>query len=70
MSHLIVTRFAVPRPEPDTMDWYRDPDWLEERMALFRRYYVPSVGATGVGAVLLCATEVASWVAERTADLE
>ena len=37
--HLIVTRFAVPRPEGGTAETYLDPEWLEARLELFRRFY-------------------------------
>jgi len=79
--HVIVTRFAVPlerRPEagrnparnPDrNPPRHDDPDWLELRLDLFRRFFVPSVERLGVPAVLLCAAGAADFVAERTADL-
>jgi hypothetical protein len=69
VSHLIVTRFAVPRPEPGTAGLYRSPEWLERRLELFRRVFVPSVERLGIPAVLLCGGEVAARVAERLADL-
>lgn len=69
MSHVVVTRFAVPRPEPGTAGLFRDPAWLERRLELFRRFFVPSVGRLGVPAVLLCAGEVAARVEEAVADL-
>jgi len=68
-GHLLVTRFAVPRPVPGTHDLYRDPAWLEQRFALFRRWFVPSVGRLGVPVVLLCGRAVAERVAARVADL-
>lgn len=67
--HLIVTRFAVPREDPATAGRHRDPRWLEERLDLFRRFFVPSVGPLGVPAVLLCGSEAAEFVAGRVADL-
>jgi hypothetical protein len=67
--HLIVTRFAVPREDPKTAGLYRDPRWLEERLELFRRFFVPSVGPLGVPAVLLCGAAAAGFVSERVADL-
>lgn len=69
IKHLVVTRFAVPRPVAGTAGLYRDRDWLEERLRLFRRYFVPGVGRLGVPAVLLCGGEAAGFVAERVADL-
>lgn len=67
--HLVVTRFAVPRPLPGTAETFRDPAWIEERLALFRRFFVPSVGRTGVPAVLLCGSSVAGGVADQVTDL-
>jgi len=67
--HVIVTRFAVPRPVPGTAELYRSTAWLNQRLRLFRRFYVPSVAGLGVPAVLLCAQAVADFVAERVADL-
>jgi hypothetical protein len=73
--HVLVTRFAVPRPGPGTADpgtaeVYRSREWLAERLQLFRRYFVPSVSRLGVPAVLLCGSEVAGFVAAQVADLE
>ncbi|MEM9556757.1 MAG: hypothetical protein AAGC60_21030 [Acidobacteriota bacterium] len=70
MRHRIVTRFAVPRQVPGTIDRYKDPAWLDERLRLLRAIYVPSVARLGVPAVLLCARAVAPTVAERVADLD
>lgn len=70
MKHLIVTRFAVPRHQPESAGLYRSREWLEGRLELFRRYFVPSVGRLGVPALLLCGSEVAGWVAGRVSDLE
>lgn len=67
--HLLVTRFAVPRPVAGTVERFRDPAWLEERFALFRRWFVPSVERLGVPVVLLCGSAVAEEVARRVADL-
>ncbi|MEM7482704.1 MAG: hypothetical protein AAF481_16120 [Acidobacteriota bacterium] len=69
MSHVIVTRFAVPRPEGNTASAFRDPDWLAERHGLFRRFFVPSVARLGIPVKLLCGREVAGAVAERVSDL-
>lgn len=68
--HLLVTRFAVPRPVAGTEGLFRDPAWLESRFDLFRRYFVPSVSRLGAPVVLLCAAAVAERVAARVADLE
>ena len=70
MKHLILTRFAVPRPEPETLDLYRSPRWLERRLQLFRRFFVPSVSGLGVPTILLCGREVAPGIAREVADLE
>lgn len=67
MSHLLVTRFAVPRPGSGEV--YRDPAWLETRLRLFRESFVPSVAATGVPALLLCGRAVAERIAAAVADL-
>lgn len=67
--HLIVTRFAVPREDAATAELHRDPRWLEQRLDLFRRFFVPSVGPLGVPAVLLCGSRAAGFVGERIADL-
>lgn len=67
--HVIVTRFAVPRAEPATADLFRDRRWLERRLDLFRRFFVPSVEPLGVPAILLCGSDVAEFVAARIADL-
>jgi hypothetical protein len=67
MSHLLVTRFAVPRPGSGEL--YRDPAWLEARLRLFREYFVPSVAAAGVPALLLCGHAVAERIAAAVADL-
>ena len=70
MRHIVVTRFSVPRPQdPNTTDRHRDQSWLEERLDLFRRFFVPSVGRLGVPAILLCSTASADHVREQVADL-
>ena len=69
-THLILTRFAVPRDDAATAERYRSRDWLAGRLALFRRFYVPSVARLEVPAVLLCGSRVAEWVAAQVADLE
>ncbi|MEM7048138.1 MAG: hypothetical protein AAF604_00690 [Acidobacteriota bacterium] len=68
-SHLVVTRFAVPRDRPGTASLYRDPHWLAGRHELFRRYFVPSVAPLGVPVILLCGEQAAAAVAEAVADL-
>lgn len=67
---MIVTRFAVPRLERDSAESFRSREWLEHRLDVFRRFYVPSVSRSGVRAVLLCGSEVADFVATRVSDLE
>ena len=67
--HVVVTRFAVPREEPATAGLYRDRAWLERRLDLFRRFFVPSVEPLGVPAVLLCGAAASEFVAARIADL-
>jgi hypothetical protein len=67
--HLIVTRFAVPREDAATAGVHRDPRWLDVRLALFRRFFVPSVGRLGVPVVLLCGPAAAEYVGGRVADL-
>lgn len=69
MRHLVVTRFAVPRPEAGTAGTYRDERWLERRLELFRRFFAPSVAPLGIDAVLLCGREAALFVARRVEDL-
>jgi hypothetical protein len=70
MGHIFVTRFSVPRSE-DPLNALRhaEPEWLEGRLDLFRRFFVPSVGRIGVPAVLLCSSESAAFVSDRVADL-
>lgn len=67
---MILTRFAVPRPQRDSAESYRSREWLEHRLQVFRRFYAPSVSRLGVPAVLLCGSEVADFVATRVSDLE
>jgi len=68
--HVFLTRFAVPRLQPDSAESYRSREWLEGRLRLFRRFYVPSVSGLGAPAVLLCGSEVAGFVTREIADLE
>jgi len=71
MHHVIVTRFSVPRPQdPETADRHCDPSWLDRRIELFRRFFVPSVSRLGVPAVLLCSTESAPYVESHVDDLD
>ena len=71
MRHVIVTRFSVPRPQdPATADRHCDPVWLDRRLELFRRFFVPSVSRLGVPAVLLCSAESAPHVGSRVNDLD
>jgi hypothetical protein len=70
MCHVIVTRFSVPRPQdPGNADRHRDRAWLEGRIALFRRFFVPSVGRLGVPAILLCSSDSAGFVGDQVVDL-
>jgi hypothetical protein len=70
MRHIVVTRFSVPRPQdPDNADRHRDRSWLDGRIDLLRRFFVPSVGRLGVRAILLCSSASADHVRDRVADL-
>jgi len=70
MRHIIVTRFSVPRPQdPPHAQRHADPAWLDSRMVLFRRYFVPSTERIGVPVVLLCSRLSAPRVASAVADL-
>ena len=69
MRHVVVSRFSVPRLDAATARHHLDRDWLTQRLGLFRRYFVPSVGRCGVPVILLCSTESAESVAAGTADL-
>jgi hypothetical protein len=71
MRHVVVTRFSVPRPQdPENANRHNDRAWLDARLELFHRFFVPSVGRLGVPAVLLCSTESASHVAAAVRSLE
>ena len=71
MRHVIVTRFSVPRPQdPGNADRHRDRAWLDRRIELFRRFFVPSVSRLGVPAVLLCSTGSAQFVGDGVDDLD
>lgn len=67
--HVIVTRFSVPRLDAATASRHADPAWLDERLALFRTWFVPSVGGLGVPVFLLCSSQSAAYVAARLRDL-
>jgi len=70
MNHVIITRFSVPRPQdPANIDRHRDRAWLDRRLELFRRFFVPSAGRLEVPVVLLCSADSASYVDEQVADL-
>ena len=70
MRHVIVTRFSVPRPHDQAnADRHRDGAWLDRRLELFRRFFVPSVGRLEVPGVLLCSTDSAAHIVQRVADL-
>lgn len=71
MRHVIVTRFSVPWPkDPEKASRHNDRTWLDARLELFHRFFVPSVGRLGVPAVLLCSTESASRVAAAVRRLD
>jgi hypothetical protein len=70
MRHVIVTRFSVPRPhDPANADCHSDPEWLDRRLELFRRFFVPSVSRLQVPVILLCSTHSARHVDARICDL-
>ncbi|HYU34568.1 MAG TPA: hypothetical protein VEW48_20655 [Thermoanaerobaculia bacterium] len=69
MRHVIVTRFSVPRLDAASASRHADRAWLDERLALFRTWFVPSAGRLGVPVILLCSTRSAEYVAGQTGDL-
>jgi hypothetical protein len=69
MRHVIVTRFSVPRLDAATASRHADPTWLDERLALFRTWFVPSVKRLGVPVLLLCSSQSAGYVGEKVRDL-
>jgi hypothetical protein len=70
MRHVFVTRFSVPRPQdPVNALRHGDHEWLERRLDLFRRFFVPSVGRLGAPTLLLCSSDSAAFVSDRVADL-
>jgi hypothetical protein len=71
MRHVIVTRFSVPRTrDPSNFDRHRDRAWLDRRIELFHRFFVPSVSRLDVPAVLLCSSESAAYVDESVRGLD
>jgi hypothetical protein len=71
MSHIIVTRFSVPRvDDPANEPCHSDRQWLDRRLDLFRRYFVPSVSRLEVPVVLLCSSSSAPYVEAATDDVE
>lgn len=69
MRHVIVTRFSVPRLDAATASRHADRGWLDERLALFRTWFVPSVRRLEIPAVLLCSGESAGYVSGNVRDL-
>lgn len=69
MRHVIVTRFSVPRLDAATAARHADPAWLDERLALFRTWFVPSVRRLGVPVLLLCSGQSADYVSSHIRDL-
>ena len=69
MRHVIVTRFSVPRLDAATGARHADRPWLDERLALFRTWFVPSVQRLGVPVLLLCSSRSADYVARNIEDL-
>lgn len=70
VRHVIVTRFSVPRPQdPATARCHAEREWLDRRLDLFRRFFVPSVERLGVPTVLLCSQESAPKVGRAIEDL-
>ena len=69
MRHVIVTRFSVPRLEAESAARHAEPEWLDQRLALWREWYVPSVTPLEVPAILLCSTQSADHVASRVRDV-
>jgi len=70
MRHIVVTRFSVPRVgDPVHEQRHSSREWLDRRLDLFRRYFVPSVGRLEVPVILLCSSDSASHVARKVDDL-
>lgn len=71
MRHVIVTRFSVPRPQdPTNADRHLDRVWLDRRLELFFRFFVPSVSRLEVPAVLLCSSRSAAYVRDCLQGLD
>jgi hypothetical protein len=71
MRHVIVTRFSVPRSQdPGHADRHQDRSWLDRRLELFFRFFVPSVSRLDVPAVLLCSSESAAYVRDHLIGLD
>jgi len=71
MRHVIVTRFSVPRPQdPENVDRHHNLAWLDRRIELFRRFFVPSVSRLEVPTVLLCSSKSAAYVDEKLSGLD
>jgi len=71
MRHVIVTRFAVPRPQdPANADRHQDRAWLDCRLELFWQFFVPSVSRLEVPAVLLCSSKSVAYVQEKLCSLD
>ncbi len=71
MRHVIVTRFSVPRTrDPANIDRHFDRAWLDRRIELFRRFFVPSVSRLEVPAVLLCSSKSAAYVDDKLEGLD
>jgi hypothetical protein len=71
MRHVIVTRFSVPRPQdPALANRHLERVWLDRRLELFFRFFVPSVSRFEVPAVLLCSSESAAYVDEKVQVLD
>ena len=69
MRHVIVTRFSVPRLDAATASRHADREWLDERLTLFRTWFVPSVRRLEVPAILLCSSQSAGYVSQNIRDL-
>lgn len=69
LRHVIVTRFSVPRLDAATASRHADRAWLDERLALFRTWFVPSVQRLGVPVLLLCSSQSAGYISEKVRDL-
>jgi hypothetical protein len=69
MRHVIVTRFSVPRLDAATASRHAERPWLDERLALFRTWFVPSVGNLGIPVILLCSSQSAGYVRGNIRDL-